>query len=84
MFTNVKRKERWKAALVRMVRTMAQTAVAVIGTVTLRAGIDWGAVGSTTLLAGVLSVLTSISGLPECSREVIETKADLRDNDLEV
>lgn len=84
MFTNVKRKEWWKAALVRMARTMAQTAIALIGTATLISDIDWVAVGSATLLAGILSVLTSISGLPECSREVIEAKADLRNDDLEV
>ena len=84
MFTNVKRKEWWKAAGVRCAKTMAQTAVALIGTATLISDIDWVAVGSATLLAGVLSLLTSISGLPECSREVIKAKADLRDNDLEV
>ena len=84
MFTNVKRKEWWKAAGVRAVKTMAQTAVALIGTATLISDINWTMVGSATLLAGVLSVLTSISGLPECSREVIEAKADLRNDDLEV
>ena len=84
MFDNIKHKEWWKAALVRMARTMAQTAIALIGTATLISDIDWVAVGSATLLAGILSLLTSISGLRECSREVIETKAALRDNDLEV
>ena len=84
MFTNVKRKEWWKAAGVRCAKTMAQTAVATFGTATLISDINWAMVGSATLLAGILSVLTSISGLPECSREVIEAKADLRDNDLEV
>ena len=84
MFTNVKCKEWWKAAGVRAVKTMAQTAVALIGTSTLISDIDWVAVGSATLLAGILSLLTSISGLPECSREVIETKSDLRNDDLEV
>ena len=84
MFTNVKCKEWWKAAGVRCAKTMAQTAIALIGTATLITDIDWVAVGSATLLAGVLSVLTSISGLPECSKEVIEAKADLRNDDLEV
>ena len=84
MFTNVKRKEWWKAAGVRCAKTMAQTAIALIGTATLISDINWAMVGSATLLAGVLSVLTSISGLPECSREVIEAKADLRNDDLEV
>ena len=84
MLSNIKCSNWWKAALVRMARTMAQTAIALIGTATLISDINWVAVGSATLLAGILSLLTSISGLPECSREVIEAKADLRDNDLEV
>ena len=81
MFKKVKCKEWWKAAGIRCAKTMAQTAVALIGTATLISDIDWVAVGSATLLAGVLSLLTSISGLPECSREVIEAKADLREFD---
>ena len=84
MLSNIKCSNWWKAALVRMARTMAQTAVALIGTATLISDINWVAVGSATLLAGILSLLTSISGLPECSREVIEAKADLRNDDLEV
>ena len=84
MLSNIKCSNWWKAALLRMARTMAQTAIALIGTATLISDINWVAVGSATLLAGVLSLLTSISGLPECSREVIEAKADLRNDDLEV
>ena len=84
MFKNLKCKEWWKAAGVRCAKTMAQTAIALIGTATLISDINWAMVGSATLLAGVLSLLTSISGLPECSREVIEAKADLRNDDLEV
>ena len=56
-----------KAALIRALRTVAQTAVATIGTGALISEIDWLAVASASALAGVLSLLTSIStGLPEC------------------
>lgn len=54
-----------KAAGIRAVKTMAQTFVAAVGTSTLISGIDWPAVLSTTVLAGVLSVATSLAGLPE-------------------
>ena len=59
-------KEFWKAALIRAIRTVAQTAVATIGTTMVMQDVDWIMVGSASLLAGVLSVLTSIAtGLPE-------------------
>lgn len=67
MFKNLKCKEWWKAAGIRAVKTMAQTAVATIGTATLVTDINWLMVASATVLAGVLSLLTSVSGLPECS-----------------
>lgn len=54
-----------KAAAVRAVKTVAQTAVAMIGTTALISEVDWLAVGSAAVLAGVLSVLTSVAGLPE-------------------
>lgn len=54
-----------KAAGVRAVKTMAQTAVAAIGTTAVMSGVDWIMVGSTTALSGILSVLTSVAGLPE-------------------
>lgn len=69
MLKNVKCIKWWKAAGIRAVRTMAQTAVATIGAATVVADIDWLEVSSVTLLAGVLSLLTSISGLPECTEE---------------
>lgn len=54
-----------KAAAVRAVKTVAQTAVATIGTTAVMAEVNWLMVGSTALLAGILSVLTSVAGLPE-------------------
>lgn len=59
-------KEFWKAALIRAIRTIAQTAVATIGTAMVLTEVNWLAVGSASVLAGILSVLTSIAtGLPE-------------------
>ena len=56
----------WKAAGIRALRTICQTAVATIGTTAVIQDVDWILVGSTSLLAGILSVLTSIAtGLPE-------------------
>lgn len=55
----------WKAAGVRAVKTVAQAAVATIGTTVMVSEVNWLVVGSTALLAGVLSLLTSIAGLPE-------------------
>ena len=55
----------WKAAGLRAIKTVAQTAVATIGTAAMLDEIDWLMVGSAALLAGVLSLLTSIGGLPE-------------------
>ena len=56
----------WKAAGIRALRTIAQTAVATIGTTAVIQDVNWVVVGSSSLLAGILSVLTSIAtGLPE-------------------
>lgn len=54
-----------KAAGVRAVKTIAQTAVATIGTSAVMSAVDWKMVISASVLAGVLSVLTSVAGLPE-------------------
>ena len=59
-------KEFWKAALNRALRTVAQTAVALISTAALLEDVNWIAVASASVLAGILSILTSIAtGLPE-------------------
>lgn len=55
----------WKAAGLRAIKTVAQTAAATIGTSVVISGVDWVMVCSASLLAGVLSLLTSIGGLPE-------------------
>lgn len=55
----------WKAALVRAIKTIAQTAVATIGTTAVMSEVNWLMVASASVLAGVLSILTSIGGLPE-------------------
>ena len=60
---------REKAAGVRAVKTVAQTAVATIGTAAVMDEVNWMMVGSAALLAGVLSLLTSVAGLPELSDE---------------
>lgn len=63
MKTNIKS---WaKAAGVRAVKTAAQTAVATIGVSAVMSDVDWLMVGSASLLAGILSVLTSVAGIPE-------------------
>lgn len=58
--------KKWiKAAGVRALKTCAQTAVATIGTSAAMGDVNWLMVGSTALLSGILSVLTSVAGLPE-------------------
>ncbi len=58
--------KKWiKAAGVRAIKTIAQTAIAMIGTAVVFSQVDWLMVLSASLLAGVLSILTSIAGIPE-------------------
>lgn len=58
-------KQWFKAAGVRALKTVCQTAVALIGTTLVISDVDWVTVGSASVLAGILSLLTSVAGLPE-------------------
>lgn len=76
-------KEFWRASLIRALRTICQTAVATIGTAMVITEVDWRYVISASLLAGLLSILTSIAtGLPEvdvCLEMTDEEAEDLMD-----
>lgn len=54
-----------KCAGVRAIKTVAQTAVSLVGVGAVMSDVDWAMVGSASLLAGILSLLTSVAGLPE-------------------
>ena len=70
-------KKFWDAALLRAVRTTAQTALATIGSEALLSEVNWAVVISASVLAGILSILTSVAtGLPEAPKE-----AKTNDND---
>jgi hypothetical protein len=63
--------KKWiKAATVRAIKTVAQTAAATIGTSAAMGDVNWIMVGSSALLAGILSLLTSVAGLPEVKEGV--------------
>jgi hypothetical protein len=62
--------KKWlKAAGIRAIKTVAQTALASIGTTAMLGGVNWLAVGSASAMAGILSMLTSLAGLPEVKDE---------------
>lgn len=63
-------KQWWRAAGIRALRTICQTAIASIGTAAVMSQVNWLAVVSASALAGILSMLTSLAGLPEVDQEV--------------
>ena len=75
----MKNKEYWlrwlKKAGIRAVKTVAQTAIATIGTSMVMSEVNWAVVGSASLLAGILSLLTSLKGLPEVDPVAATTEA---------
>ena len=66
---NLKNDDWWSAALIRAIRTIAQAAIAAIGTAAVLGDVDWRYTASAALLAGVLSLLTSLAGLPEVDED---------------
>ncbi len=69
----IKSKVWLKAAAVRAIKTVSQTAIATIGTSAMICEINWKVVLSSALISGLLSILTSLTGLPEVSEETVET-----------
>lgn len=62
-------REWFRAAAIRAIKTCAQTAIATIGTAAVMGDVNWVMVGSASALAGVLSILTSLAGLPEVKQD---------------
>lgn len=69
---NILNKKWWRASLIRCAKTIAQTFVATIGTAAAFQDVNWAMVLSATVLAGVISLATSVAGLPEVSTETTE------------
>ena len=84
MIEDITSKDFWKATLIRAIKTICQTAVATIGTTTMIGDVNWALVLSASALAGILSILTSISaGLPEVKyQQSLEQLADLREEPI--
>ena len=63
--SNLTNSKWWRASLIRCIKTVAQTAIATIGTSAFIGDVNWIMVASASALAGILSLLTSVAGLPE-------------------
>lgn len=76
-------KKFWKCAFVRAIKTVCQSACGVIGASVYMGDVDWINVASISLLSGILSILTSLGGIPEASEKVmeIEDNEDKEDNE---
>ena len=76
-----------KCAGIRALKTVAQTAIATIGTAVVMSSVDWKMVASASILAGILSMLTSVAGIPEVDMEAEdipeEIEAEEEDEDIE-
>ena len=72
----LKNKEWWDAAITRALKTYFQTLVATVGTASMIGDVNWVAVLSTSALAGILSLCTSLAGLPEVNDTEDEAKED--------
>ena len=84
MIEDITNKDFWRATLIRAIKTICQTAVATIGTTAMIEDVNWALVLSASALAGILSILTSISaGLPEVKyQQSLEQLAELREEPL--
>lgn len=72
----------WKKAGIRAVKTVAQAAIAMIGTAAALQEVDWKMVGGAAVLAGILSLLTSLAGLPELDTEPAEESLETTEDDM--
>lgn len=81
LYGNLKATKWVKCALVRALKTCCQTAVATIGTTAVIEAVDWKLVASASVLAGILSVLTSVAGLPEVEMHKEELPEDFWEGD---
>ena len=72
-------KQWFKCAGIRALKTVAQAAIASIGVAAVMSDVDWVAVASSAVLAGILSLLTSLAGLPEEDKTVVPMVTDYRE-----